>query len=217
MGETKLLVRRDDLLVKIEVNTVIRGTVYPTGPMSLTAAARDALLADLELPLLSAEDIYGGKLVAAMDRQHPRDLFDVMELFAHEGITPGIRRSFVVYLASHNRTFHEVLFPNARDIRLDYEGSFAGMTTEPVTIEALLETRERLFRELPAALDSNEREFLRTLARAEPDWSLIDIPHLELLPAVRWKLQNLERLARTNAARLRALCAALDERLESLP
>ena len=167
MGETKLLVQRDDLSVKIEVNTVIRGTVHPTQTMALTAAASDALMADLELPLLSPEDIYGGKLVAAMDRQHPRDLFDVMELFAHGGITPEIRRAFVVYLASHNRTIHEVLFPTPKDIRLAYEGSFAGMTTEPVTMEALLETRERLFRELPAALDANEREFLRTLVRAQ--------------------------------------------------
>ena len=46
------------------------------------------------------------------------------------------------------------------------------MTTEPVTLEALLETRERLFRELPAALNANQREFLRTLVRARPNWSL---------------------------------------------
>src|SRR5258708_11486639 len=95
MGQAKHLVQRDDLSVKVEVNTVIRGTVHPTQTMALTAAASDALMADLELPLLSLEEIYGGKLVAAMDRQHPRDLFDLMELFAHGGITAGIRRAFV--------------------------------------------------------------------------------------------------------------------------
>jgi predicted nucleotidyltransferase component of viral defense system len=216
MGETKLLVQRDDLSVKIEVNTVIRGTVHPTHTMALTAAASDALMADLELPLLSPEDIYGGKLVAAMDRQHPRDLFDVMELFAHGGITPEIRRAFVVYLASHNRTLHEVLFPTPKDISLAYEGSFAGMTTEPVTMEALLETRDRLFKELPAALDANEREFLRTLVLVEPDWSLLGIAHLKELPAIRWRLQNLEKLARTNPDRLRALGDALAQRLGGL-
>jgi len=217
MGETKLLVHRDDLAVKIEVNTVIRGTVYPTQTMALTAAASDALMADLELPLLSSAEIYGGKLVAAMDRQHPRDLFDVMELFAHAGITPEIRRAFVVYLASHNRTLHEVLFPTPKDIRLAYEGSFAGMTTERVTMEALLETRGRLFQELPAALDANEREFLRTLVHVEPDWSLLGIAHLKELPAIRWRLQNLEKLARTNPDRLRVLSETLDKRLERIP
>jgi predicted nucleotidyltransferase component of viral defense system len=211
MGETKLLVQRDDLSVKVEVNTVIRGAVHPTQTRALTAAASDALMADLELPLLSPEDIYGGKLVAAMDRQHPRDLFDVMELLTHGGITPAIRRAFVVYLASHSRTLHEVLFPPQKDIQLAYEGSFAGMTTQPVRLEALLDTRERLFRELPAALDANEREFLRTLVRARPDWSLLDIPHLKELPAIRWRLQNLEHLSHSQPSRFRALATALDD------
>jgi hypothetical protein len=170
-------------------------------------------MADLELPLLSPEDIYGGKLVAAMDRQHPRDPFDVMELFAHGGITPDIRRAFVVYLASHNRTIHEVLFPTPKDITLAYAGSFAGMTTAPVTLQALLDTREHLFRELPAALDGNEREFLRSLVRARPNWPLLGIPHLEELPAIRWRLQNLEQLSRGQPDRFRALADALDERL----
>lgn len=131
MSETKLLVRRGDVSVKVEVNTVIRGTVRPVAIRPLCATARDVLMADLELPVLSPDDVYGGKLVAAMDRQHPRDLFDVMELFAHGGITPGIRRAFVVYLASHNRTLHEVLFPTPKDLALAYDGAFAGMTSRP--------------------------------------------------------------------------------------
>ena len=155
MGETKLLVRRDGILIKVEVNTVMRGVMNPTQTRSLSDAASSALMADLELALVSPEDVYGGKLVAAMDRQHPRDLFDVMQLFEHEGITPGIRRAFVVYLASHNRPFHEVLFSTPLDIRLEYERTFVGMTTEPVTLERLLDTRARLQRELPAALDDS--------------------------------------------------------------
>ena len=107
-GETKLFVRRDKIEVKVEVNYVMRGTVNPVQTASLTPKAKEALHADLELRILSPEDVYGGKLVAAMDRQHPRDLFDVMQLFSHEGITPGIQRSFVAYLAGHNRPIHEV-------------------------------------------------------------------------------------------------------------
>ena len=91
------------------------------------------------------------------------------------------------------------------------------MTSEPVTIEALLATRDRLFQELPAALDANEREFLRTLVYVKPAWSLLEIPHLEELPAIRWRLQNLQQLQRDNPVRLRALCDALDRRLQGLP
>ncbi len=151
---------------------------------------------------MSLDDTYGGTLVAALDRQHPRDLFDVIQLFAHEGITPGIRRAFVVYLASHNRPVHEVLFPTSRDIHLDYEQNFVGMTTDPVTLDALLATPERVLHELQHGLDVNERQFLFSLIRATSDWSLLKISHLEQLPAIRWKLQNLQRLQASNARKL---------------
>ena len=212
-GETKLLVRRGRMEVKIEVNFVLRGTVQPVRRASLTAAARDALLADLEIPVVSLEDVYGGKLVAALDRQHPRDLFDVMQLFAHEGITPGIRRAFVVYLASHNRPVHEVLFPPLRDIQHDYTHNFEGMTAEPVPLDALLIARERMVHELQQGLDDNERRFLLSLVGGTPDWSLLDVAHLEHLPGIRWKLRNLAQLRTVNAKKFAEQADALAVRL----
>jgi hypothetical protein len=185
-GETKLLVRRGSIQVKVEVNFVMRGTVQPIRSASLTPAARDILMADLEIP------------VAALDRQHPRDLFDVMQLFAHEGITPGIRRAFVVYLSSSNRPIHEVLFTPLRDIRHDYEHNFQGMTAEPVPLDALLAARERMVREIQQGLD-DERRFLLSLAAGTPEWSLLGIAHLEHLPGIRWKLHNLAQLQKADA------------------
>jgi len=198
-GETKLLVRRGRIEIKVEVNFVMRGTVRPVRRASLTPTARDVLMADLDIPVVSLEDMYGGKLVAALDRQHPRDLFDVMLLFAHEGITLGIRRAFVVYLASSNRPVHEVLFPPLRNVQHDYEHNFQGMTAEPVPLDALLAARERMVRELQRGLDDNERRFLLSLVAGTPDWSVLGIAHLEHLPGIRWKLHNLAQLQKTNA------------------
>mgnify|MGYP000940903574 FL=1 len=212
-GETKLLVRQGSTEVKIEVNFVMRGTVQPVRMASLTPNARDTLEADLEIPVVSLEDVYGGKLMAAMDRQHPRDLFDVMQLFAHEGITAGIRRAFVVYLASHNRPVHEVLFPSLRDIRREFEHNFVGMTAEPVELDALLAAREQMMRELQQGLTDEERRFLLSLVTAEPEWALLDIPHVEKLPGVRWKLQNLERLRKANARKFAEQSEELARRL----
>jgi predicted nucleotidyltransferase component of viral defense system len=197
--ETKLLVRRGRIEIKVEVNFVMRGTVRPVRRVSLTPTARDVLMADLDIPVVSLEDMYGGKLVAALDRQHPRDLFDVMLLFAHEGITPGIRRAFVVYLASSNRPVHEVLFPPLRNVQHDYEHNFQGMTAEPVPLDALLAARERMVRELQQGLDDDERRFLLSLVVGTPDWSLLNIAHLEHLPGIRWKLHNLAHLQKSNA------------------
>lgn len=216
VGETKLVVRRGGVEVKIAVNIVMRGTVQPVRRAAITPTARDALLADLEIPVVSLEDMYGGKLVAAMDRQHPRDLFDVMQLFAHEGITPGIRRAFVVYLASHNRPVHEVLFPRMRDIRHDYERNFVGMTAEPVPLDALLAARERTVRELQQGLDDHERQFLLSFVAGAPEWSLLGIAHLEHLPGLRWKLQNLMQLQKANAKKFAEQADTLAVRLDSI-
>jgi predicted nucleotidyltransferase component of viral defense system len=215
-GETKLFVRRDKLEVKIEVNFVLRGTVHPVRSASLTSRAKEALLADLELPVVSLEDLYGGKLVAALDRQQPRDLFDVMQLFLHEGITPGIRRSFVAYLACHNRPIHEVLSPTLRDISGEYDNTFRGMTANPVELEALLSARDRMVTELQASLDAREREFLLSLTCAEPNWTLLGIEHLEQLPGVRWKLANLQRLAMTNPKKFKAQARELEKLLAKM-
>lgn len=213
VGETKLLVRRAGIEVKVEVNFVMRGTVYPVRTSALTPTARDSLLADLEIPVVSLEDVYGGKLVAAMDRQHPRDLFDVMQLFAHEGITANIRRAFVVYLASHNRPVHEVLFPTLRNIEQEYERNFKGMTTEPVDLSALLAARERMLRELQDGLDADERGFLLSLVAGRPQWELLGIEHLEHLPGIRWKLHNLAQLERKSPLKYAEQADALARRL----
>lgn len=216
-GETKLLVRRGRIEIKVEVNFVMRGTVQPVRLASLMPTARDVLVADMDIPVVSLEDMYGGKLVAALDRQHPRDLFDVMLLFAHEGITPEIRRAFVVYLASSNRPVHEVLFPPLRNIQHDYEHNFQGMTAEPVTLDALLAARERMVRELQRGLDDNERRFLVSLVAGTPDWSLPGIAHLEYLPGIRWKSHNLAQLQKTNAKKFAEQADALAARLAAIP
>jgi Nucleotidyl transferase AbiEii toxin, Type IV TA system len=208
--------RRGPVQVKIEVNFVMRGTVRPVRQASLTPTARDVLMADLEIPVVSLEDVYGGKLVAALDRQHPRDLFDVMQLFAHEGITPGIRRAFVVYLASSNRPVHEVLFPPLRDIQYDFTHNFHGMTAEPVPMDALLATRERLVREIQQGLDEEERRFLLSLVAGTPEWTRLGIGHLEHLPGVRWKLQNLAQLQKTHAKKFAEQADLLAARLASV-
>jgi predicted nucleotidyltransferase component of viral defense system len=212
-GETKLLVRRGNIEVKVEVNYVIRGTVLPVRIAALTPVARETLQAELEIPVVSLEDVYGGKLVAAMDRQHPRDLFDVQQLFAHEGITPGIRRAFVVYLASHNRPVHEVLFPAMRDIGQEYEYNFRGMTTEPVELGALLETRARMIQDLQSSLDADERSFLLSLVNAQSTLLLPGVAHVEQLPAIRWKLLNLDQLKRKSPAKFAEQADLLAQRL----
>ena len=106
-----------------------------------------------------------------------------------------------------------MLFPNLRDISGEYEGTFKGMTTEPVALKALVSARERMIAELKAGLDAAEREFLLSLARNEPNWDLLGIEHLEQLPGIRWKLENLGRLAKANPKKFNEQANALESLL----
>ena len=202
--------RRGLIEVKIEVNFVMRGTIHPVIPASLTPKASEVLLADLEVPVVSLEDLHGGKLTASMDRQHPRDPFDVIQLFEHEGMTRSIRQAFVVYLASHNRPIHEVLFPAKRPFGQEYDGNIRGMTVETVALDDLLTARERMLSEIQTGLSSAERKFLISITRNEPGWSQSAIPHLTEPPAIRWKLQNLAQLAKRNPHKFEDQASALE-------
>jgi predicted nucleotidyltransferase component of viral defense system len=196
--DAKLFIQADDFEVKVEVNYVFRGTVMPVVIRELTPAARHRFSTGLELPVLSPAELYGSKLVAALDRQHPRDLFDVKLMLetGHRWVEEMLD-CFVVYLAGHNRPMHEVLFPNVKPLEAIFENEFEGMTVEPVEVSALEGVRGRMLRELPRALLPRQRDFLLSMARAEPDWSLLPYPHLQRLPALQWKLLNLTKLRRS--------------------
>ena len=215
--EVKLFIQQDRSRLKVEVNHVFRGTVLPTGLCPLVPRAQEAFRTDLPLPVLHADELYGSKLVAAMDRQHPRDLFDVMGLYANGGLTPGMVECFICYLAGHNRPVHEVLFGNEVEITAAFANEFSGMTSDVVTLEALMAVRRRLFVELPAVLTSNQRAFLSGLVRGEPDWTLMQCRHLAEMPAIRWKLENIRKLKKANAKKFLTQAEALDACFQKLP
>jgi predicted nucleotidyltransferase component of viral defense system len=199
--EAKMLVSDSTSEVKVEVNFVFRGAVLPPVRSSLTAAAQALFAANIELPVLAVPELYGSKLVAAMDRQHPRDLFDVQHMFDRFGLPSEFVDCFVVYLAAHNRPVHEVLFAPSKPLVEVFASEFSGMTTKPIHFEQLEATRMRLFELLPKALTSAHRTFLLSLVRADPDWSQMPFAHIQNLPAIRWKLMNLDKLKKNNPTR----------------
>ena len=213
--ETKLFVRRDRIEVKIEINHVFRGTLLPVETRSLTKTASDLFTTALAVLTLAVAELYGSKLVAAMDRQHPRDLFDVHGMFQRFGLTPEIVECFVGYIAGHNRPVHEVLGSRDIDLARPFDNEFAGMERLPVSLRVLEEARIRLRRELAVALTADHKRFLIGLVAGQPPWEAMQCRHLAELPAIQWKLQNLARLKRTNAVKFQAQADELQRCFES--
>ena len=149
--EVKIFIASPEAQVKVEVNFVFRGTVLPVQTRNLSAKTQDFFSRNIQLPILSPSELYGSKLVAAMDRQHPRDLFDVKKMYESHGLTPEILDCFVVYLAGHNRPVHEVLFSKPQLMEDAFKNEFEGMTSESVSLKELNTTQAKLMSELPQA------------------------------------------------------------------
>lgn len=123
---TKLTRQRADAQIKIEVTPVLRGCVFDPEMRSVRPNVEETFgFADTQV--VSFSDLYAGKIVAALDRQHPRDLFDIRDLLANEGISDDLRRAFIVYLISHDRPISEVMVPRRKNIRKEFEHGFEGI------------------------------------------------------------------------------------------
>lgn len=196
----KLVVAVGQTRIKIEPNDVIRGSVFPIEEHDLTQHAEEVFELSVSARTLSIADLYGGKLCAALDRQHPRDLFDVKVLLENEGITDDIRKAFVVYLASHDRPINELIDPTRKDFRHIYEGEFSGMTVEEVEYADLIAAREALIETLKRELTNDEKAFLVSLKEGQPRWNLMGLEGIEKLPAVQWKLMNILKMSEKKRA-----------------
>lgn len=208
-GGTQVLVRQRNAQIKIEVTPVLRGTVHPTALKTVKPTVEEQF-GFAEIPVVSFADLYAGKLVAALDRQHPRDLFDVQQLLANEGIDKALFQTFLVYILSHNRPAHELLQPRLKDIHQAFQREFAGMTVSETSLDILLATRGQLVTEIRSRLDEPSKLFLRSFHALEPDWEKIGSPAIGDLPAIRWKLMNLERLRTENTDKYQAMLQQLN-------
>lgn len=205
---TKLVVREDGVQIKIEVTPVLRGCAFEP-ELRRVSPAVETEFGFAEMPVVSFADLYAGKIVAALDRQHPRDLFDVRQLMAHEGITDDIRAAFIVYLLSHTRPMSEVLTARSKDIAREFETNFVGMTVDPVALEDLLSARSTLVDAVVRNMPAQHKQFLVSFERGEPRWDLLGLPKVDKLPAVLWRQKNLDSITRNKRAELVAQLEAV--------
>ena len=187
--ELRLLVYDGYIHIKIEVSPVLRGAVFPPVAKDIHPAV-EKQFGFASMTVLSEPDLYGGKICAALDRQHPRDLFDIMLLMRAGGFSRSVLDAFLVYLISHHRPMAELLKPRSKDLAEVFINQFEGMTREKVELGQLLEARDDLQTGISRQMTEKDKQFLMSMKRGKPDWTLHPVPGIERLPAVQWKLQN---------------------------
>ncbi len=189
----KLLTQLENTQVKIEISPVMRGVVNECVQLETSAQTQESF-GFASVPVVSFNDLYAGKLCAALDRQHPRDLFDVSMLLRNEGITDELIDTFIVYLISGNRPISELLAPIKQSTDQQFFKDFEGMTIEPVTIEELRKTQIDMVEQINQKLTQSHKQFLMSFKQGNPDWALLNTPSVEQLPAIKWKLHNINKM-----------------------
>lgn len=200
--DTLHIIGNHNIKVIVEVNHVFRGSVFGTEIRKLCRRAQDHFFTFCEMQTLSIADLYGGKICAALARHKPRDLFDVMILFQNEGITEQIRQAFIIYLASSNRPMHELLTttPNLQNLEYEFGIELEGMAIgdNPISILDLKNAMHRLINDILNTMTNNERKFLMSIKLGQPEWNLLPLPGINLLPGLKHKLNNINKFKTIN-------------------
>lgn len=221
-SEVKLFVKNNKAEIKVEPNFTLRGSVFDPEIKATSTYIMDTFHKREEVKCLSFPDTFGGKIHAVLDRQHPRDLFDIKHLLDNEGIIEKTRKAFLVYLISSPRPIHEILTPNLKDIPKTAMQEFQGMANTEVTLKDLKNARELLINTIRKTLTTEEKQFLIGLKKLAPNWNLLglkrtqvlpgvqSLPNIQDLPGVQWKILNLKKMS----SRKRNLqCKLLEEKL----
>jgi predicted nucleotidyltransferase component of viral defense system len=193
--ELKLICTIPEAMVKIEVNQINRGIISDTELVVLCNKAQEVFDKFCEIRMVSQKQLWGGKINAALDRQHPRDLFDIRNLINEVGYSTDIKEGFIFFLLCGKRPIHELLNPHYIDQSAVFESQFQGMTDDTFGDDEYQETRKQLIRMINESLTDEDKEFLLAFSKGKPDWTKVDYSKY---PAIRWKLLNIKKLRDSN-------------------
>ena len=206
----KLQISFQRIDIKLEVNLVGRGTLESPKKMPLCEKTQNDFDAFCAMQVVPLGQLYGGKICAALARQHPRDLFDVKYLMENEGFSEEIKRGFLLCLLSNDKPINEIIGPNFQDQRLAMANQFEGMSFGSFSYDEYEATREKLLKTIHANLTMEDKRFLLSVKNLMPDWSIYDF---ERFPAVQWKLRNLQIFKDSNPQKYYAQCEALKDKI----
>jgi predicted nucleotidyltransferase component of viral defense system len=207
----KLVCSKGGTIVKVEVNTIIRGSLFDVEEIEVVDAVQDEFGKFAAISVLNKAEIYGGKICAALDRQHPRDIFDVSKILdeGNGDFNEKIKEAFMFYLLSHNRPINEILFSRINDKKADFKNQFEGMAKEKFDYEDFIKISKLLREKISNLFSDNDKKFILSFKQGKPDWSLF-VKDISQYPSIKWKLANINNLIDSNPAKYREMYDKLE-------
>jgi len=208
---SKLLISTKQASIKLEVSRMGRGAYEEPEVRVLCERAQEEYNTFCEIAVVSLGQLYGGKICAALDRQHPRDIFDVKYLLANEGFNDEIKKGFLFCLLGAKRPLFEMLNPNFIDQKSALEKQFNGMTSEALSYEEYEQIKVRLVETVTNGLDKIDREFLLEFKNMTPNWEKYAYSHF---PSIKWKMKHLQELMEKNPSKHKDMLNELKKALK---
>jgi len=206
--ELKLICTKDNATVKVEVNQINRGLIAAPCTKVLCSRAENELDRFCEIRTVSVGQLWGGKLNAALERQHPRDIFDVKNMLQQIGFTEEIKQGLLFFLLCGKRPIDEIINPNFTNQRVTFDSQFSGMTNEEFTYEEFEKIREELVLLIQKSLKPSDKEFLLSFVSGNPHWKDFDYSKY---PAIKWKQLNINKLKQENSIKFRENIKKLED------
>lgn len=206
MGEYKLFCNLKGVQIKIEVNTINRGVIGDVENRMLCITAQEKFDQFFEMKIVPKNQLFGGKIIAALDRQHPRDIFDTMRFLDKESLDEEFFKGFLFCLLSSSKPMHEILAPVFKDQQSAMNTQFKGMTDVDFSYSVYEHQRKRLRDTILKSLNEQHLQFLRSVAENKPDWIFGNWSNF---PGISWKLKNLMELEKNNKPKFQEQLDAL--------
>ncbi|MDR0971212.1 MAG: nucleotidyl transferase AbiEii/AbiGii toxin family protein [Bacteroidales bacterium] len=210
--DLKLICSTSDATIKIEVNQINRGLIADSSIRVLCEGAQEEFNCFCEARTVSFGQLWGGKIAAALDRQHPRDLFDIRNLLENNGYTDDVKSGFIFFLLCGKRPIHEMLNPQKINQQAILESQFNGMTYQPFLYKDYENTQKKLISIVKQSLTSEDKTFIKAFAKGEPIWEKVNYSNF---PAIKWKLLNIQKLKSDNSEKFYKQIELLDEILST--
>jgi predicted nucleotidyltransferase component of viral defense system len=197
----KLLCVKDNAMVKIEVNGTKRGIIGEVEDRTLCKKAQSEFQMSCTARVVPFSVLYGGKIAAALSRQHPRDLFDYKHM--EVGSFNEVKNGFIFYLLGSDKPLIESLQPNSIDQKQSLQNQFQGMSDVPFDYSDFETARTELIEKVNQNLTNTDKEFLVSFESGSPDWEKCCAGDLSDYPSIQWKLNNISTLKKTNSPKLK--------------
>ena len=186
----------DGAMVVIEVNGIKRGVIGELEDYELCEKAQKVYKMTCKARTVSYSQLYGGKIAAALSRQHPLDLFDCnyMNIQSFDEVKEG----FIFSLLGSDKPIIESLQPNVINQIKALENQFAGMSDVPFLYSDYERARKELIEKVNFSLTNTDKAFLISFEKGNPTWSECCAGDLSIYPSVKWKLKNIANLIKAD-------------------